>query len=228
MPQDEAQDGANKLFGLNRLDLKASLCCQIQTIQTTLSLWNSKINITKNDKGERFFIENVLDPIVACQNYLNLDENYLTKFRDEQKTLKLIDLGCGGGFVGIFWTLWLNKIYPTMSVQTILLDAQRKRTSFCTEAVRVAGLTHSIHCQHARAETPSPNLLAQFDLVVSRATWDFTTFVKMARPFAKTGARLVSFEGPSGLAAMKTSRATLLEYQVLPTEHPRFLGVMQI
>lgn len=227
MPQDEAPDGANKLFNLNGLDITVPLGQQIHEFQKTLVFWNSKINITRNDSGERFLIENILDPIISCNNYAAFDENYLTLATGEAKTLNLIDLGCGGGFVGLFWTIWLKKLYPTLLIKTTLLDAQRKRVSFCTEVARALGLSDSIQCLHARAETILTEHQQAFDVIVSRATWDFSTFVKMAQPFARKGGRIVSFEGPKGLDAIKKAGTTVLEYKVLPTDHSRFLGVVQ-
>lgn len=222
------QEGTKNIFKINGLNTDAALLAQIDVIQKTLALWNKKINISKNDTGDRFLCENVLDPIVSCQNHLKFGENYLTKYQNEQKTLHLIDLGCGGGFVGIFWTIWLSNIYPTLSIKTTLFDAQRKRINFCAELVRQLKLGDKISCVQGRAEEPPAGFLQAFDLVVSRATWDFATFVKMAMPFAKESGRLISFEGPSGLDAMKKAGATVLEYKVLPTVHPRFLGAIQI
>ena len=214
-----------KIFKINDLPTPDSKFTDyILTTQTTLQLWNSKINISKNDFGDRFLIENILDPIKSCQHYMDFDEDYLLERLKNHKTLKLIDLGCGGGFVGIFWTAWILKYYPTMMIETILFDSLRKRISFCAELVRGLGLADKIHCIHGRAETLPRDLVGDFDLVLSRATWAFDEFLNFATPFSKIGGRMVSFEGPSGLVAIQKMQAKCLEYKVLPSTHPRYLG----
>ena len=216
-----------KIFKINELPAPDSkLINYILTIQTTLQLWNSKINISKNDSGDRFLIENTLDPIKACQKYMDFDEAYLKNGLEECKTLNLIDLGCGGGFVGIFWTIWILKHYPTMMIKTTLFDSLRKRISFCAELVRGLGLGGRIHCVHGRAEAPPNDLVGSFDIVLSRATWAFDKFLDLAAPFSKIDGRLISFEGPSGLAAIQKNQAGCLEYKVLPSTHSRYLGCL--
>lgn len=200
--------------------------------------WNQGINLTKNEEQQQFIIENLLDPVLACKNYVN-------KMTDKDDALsrgaKIIDLGCGGGFVGLFWYLYLTLGCLLAPRRLVLVDSNRKKISFCKEVIRQLGLSESVGAVQMRAENlelndsfPSGNgtlcsqselLCNQFDIVLSRATWSFEGFVSHALPFAKSGGCLVSFEGPSGVSAMKESGAKILEYKVLPTTHARYLGV---
>ena len=105
----------------------------------------------------------------------------------EAKTL--IDLGTGAGLPGI-----LIKI-ARPDIEVTLLDATRKKISFCEEVIRNLDLK-GICAVWDRAEDPKlVSSLGKFDVVVSRATWKLAQFLEIARPYLSKGSRCVAMKG---------------------------------
>lgn len=191
-------------------EVPSHLVDKICTYYKILVEWNPKINLTRNDRGERFFIENVLDPILSAKVY----EGYRKK--EGLKPAKtLIDLGCGGGFVGIFWTL----LQPELDC-AILFDANRKKINFCKQVIRELGLKN-IEAIQGRAEKflIKGTVEEGFDVVVSRATWSFSDFVKIAKKYLAPFGEIVSFQGPS--FQTDDPHFKILTYNIPFLEQPR-------
>lgn len=198
-------------------EVSSHLVDKICTYYTILTEWNSKINLTRNDRGERFFIENVLDPILSVKVY----EGY-RKQEGLKPAKTLIDLGCGGGFVGIFWSLILSGLD-----HSVLLDSNRKKINFCKQVIRKLGLKNveaiqgraeNIYCSLIRP--PMGDVFHGFDVVVSRATWDFPEFANIAKKYlAPFGGEIVSFQGPS--FQTDDPHFKILTYNIPFLEQPR-------
>lgn len=197
-------------FLKNYPEVPSPLVEKISVYYKILTEWNPKINLTRNDRGERFFIENVLDPILSAKVY----EEYRKK--EGLKPAKtLIDLGCGGGFVGIFWSL----LQPELD-RSVLLDANRKKINFCKQVIRELGLKN-IEAVQGRAEKVSD---ISFDIVVSRATWNFSDFVKIAKRYlAPFGGETISFQGPS--FQTDDPHFKMLTYNIPFLEQPRHIVI---
>lgn len=185
-----------------------------------LQKWNAKINITRNDQDERFLCENLFDPILALKAWQGLDVN----------SRVLVDLGAGGGFVGILWAVISDQFD-----EVFLVDSDRRKINFCREVCRALKLKprfsekprasvfqRSLNCIHQRVdEFLKSDRLKGRSLLVSRATFAFTELLDLVKNRAKPGDCLISFEGPS-FKSENPSHHTLF-YEVKPSPKERKL-----
>jgi 16S rRNA (guanine527-N7)-methyltransferase len=151
---------------------------RFETYLTLILRWNARTNLTAiRDEGgilSRHFVESI-----ACANTI------------PSGTATLLDFGSGAGFPGIPIALCRPEISVTLA------ESQTKKAAFLREAIRVLGLSASVHA--ARAET----LAATFDCVTMRAVDQMHKAVAVA-------ARLVS---PGGSLVLMTTGAESLTLQ---------------
>lgn len=106
--------------------------------------------------------------------------------------LKILDVGCGGGFP----TLPLAIVRPDCSFTA--LDSTAKKLSFVAETA--ATLSLPVATLPARAEeiAAAPDHREQYDLVVSRAVARLPMLCELCLPFVKVGGRFVALKGADG------------------------------
>jgi 16S rRNA (guanine527-N7)-methyltransferase len=166
---------------LARVGLVPLDAVQVRRFEDYISLfvrWNTRINLSsiRDEEGilARHFVESI-----ACARALPAGIS------------TLLDFGSGGGFPGIPIAL----CRPEVSV--ILAESQGKKAAFLQEAVRVLGISASVHAQRAEL------IGARFDCVTLRAVERMAEAVGMA-------ARLV---GPEGWLALMTTHLGLAGLQ---------------
>lgn len=171
MSRSFSQEIANALrqngLSSQKIDLDA-----LSALYSLASRWGEKINLTSNLAQGRYLVENTLDPILA---YFFAKTRFPGALSTESR---LLDAGCGGGFVGLTW-----HILSKNTLITTLVDSDRKKINFCKQAIRDLGLVNCVAEQgrfeslgHARPD-------AQFDCIISRATWGADEFAPLAAPY---------------------------------------------
>lgn len=204
---------AAPLLKQNQIDFSPS---QIELVNHLYNLslhWGDKINITKNLLLERFLIENILDPLCAMQKYSVHFKNHL------DLAASLIDLGCGGGYVGFLWHIFLQE-----KICTTLMDGDRRKINFCKQVIRELGLKN-IQAIHSRVEEYQIGGDKDYNLCVSRATWHFSEFLYQGRRLLSQKGHLISFESASFLASNENPAITTLQYNIQPAKIERKLAV---
>ncbi len=142
-----------------------------------LSLWNTKMNLTSIE-GFDAFLEKQVGDVIPLLPYI-------------EEAQRLLDLGTGPGIPGIL----LKIMRPDLDV--VLIDATRKKTSFCNEAIRKLGL-HDIQALQGRAEdTALQKKLSLFDIVISRATWKLSDYLPIAGRYLSRSGICIAMKGPS-------------------------------
>ena len=137
--------------------------------------WNSKISLMAVSDYLEFVNKHVLDSLECLPSIA------------EAKSL--LDLGTGGGFPGIP----IKIARPDLEV--VVLDATRKKVSFCEEVIRDLGL-QGIDAVWGRAEDEGViKGLGAFDAVISRATWELKDYLKFASVYVSVGGIVVSMKG---------------------------------
>jgi 16S rRNA G527 N7-methylase RsmG len=155
---------------------------------------------------------------------------------------RVLDLGTGGGLPGLV----LAASRPDL--ETVLLDANLRSTTFLDEAVEVLDLGRRVTVVRARAETSGrdSSYRGHFDLVVSRGFGRPAVTAECGSPFLRSGGRLVVSEPPEdterpsrwpiaalgqlGLRPLKLHREdfsyrVLLQERPTPDAYPRRSGV---
>lgn len=144
-----------------------------------LKEWNKKINITAITEDDEIDIKHFLDSLTPVAT--RLFEN----------SIKLIDIGTGGGFPGL-----PLKIYNE-GLKVTLLDSLNKRITFLKEVIEALGLK-DIEAIHGRAEEfgRKEDFREQYDISISRAVASLNTLSEYCIPFVKVGGYFVSMKGP--------------------------------
>ncbi len=140
-----------------------------------LTKWNARMNLTAITSWDDFVRKNIRDVHELSPLIPN--------------GLRVLDLGTGAGLPGIL----LAAIRPDCEV--VLLDATKKKISFCEEAIRRLGLTN-VSAIWGRAEDGGLiNQLKLFDCVVSRATWNLKKFLKIGTPYLRSKGFFLALKG---------------------------------
>ena len=153
--------------------------------------WNRKMNLTA--------ITNARD--IANKHFL--DSMVPDKFIHEGA--RLLDIGAGGGFPGIP----LKIIKPSLSV--MLIDGVRKKINFLKHVLRTLRL-NQCEALHIRAENlrEDPEHLNAFDVIISRALSDLTSFVRNALPLLAEQGRIIAMKGEVDRKELDALRANIL------------------
>ncbi len=167
--------------------------------------WGNKMNITNNLDPTSYFCENLLDPILGLKTYL----------RSGVQFNGLVDLGAGGGYVG----LTAKILWPDLG-DCLLVEAVRKKVSFMQMVIRELKLPQTYAIQ-GRAEDFVPK--TSFQTVVSRATWSWDNLKQVSERFLTQDKKLLSFEGPVSHQAQQNLPKIVLEYDIQPFARKRYL-----
>lgn len=155
------------------VDVTAAQRAQLVAYLALLAKWNRTYNLTAIREPERMVTHHLLDALAVLPQL------------PERAGLRVLDVGSGGGVPG----LPLAIARPDWRV--VLVDANHKKAAFLTQAAIELGLPNA-EAHAIRVEDFAPD--APFDVVISRAFSDLTTF-------AATSARHLAPRG--WLVAMK-------------------------
>jgi len=140
-----------------------------------LMKWNSRINLTSVSDFETFQKKHIDDA------------KALVPHLDNAKSL--IDLGSGAGLPGILIKIEKPKI------DIVLLEATKKKVSFCEEAIRQLGLKNILAVWGRAEDEGLMRGLGAFDVVVSRATWNLTDYLGVASRYLGSGGICIAMKG---------------------------------
>ncbi|HLR34644.1 MAG TPA: 16S rRNA (guanine(527)-N(7))-methyltransferase RsmG [Tissierellales bacterium] len=145
-----------------------------------LKEWNEKINITAITRDEEIDIKHFLDSLTPLS----------TKLFDD--SIKIIDVGTGGGFPGIPLKILENDI------KLVLLDSLNKRIKFLNEVINQLNLK-DVKTFHGRAEDfgKDPVYREKFDISISRAVASLNILSEYCLPFVKIGGYFIAMKGSS-------------------------------
>ena len=140
-------------------------------------LWTAKIDLVSQTDPASIIRKHFLDSIAMLPHI--------------SEASSILDLGSGAGFPGIP----LAMLMPNSSVS--LIEARRKRINFLKQAARkIQGKNLVIYEGRAEILAKESTLQNTFDIVISRATWDNRTFLRLATPFLRTGGKILAMRGP--------------------------------
>ncbi len=153
---------------------------QFDGLQAQYELWNSQINVISRKDMEQFYLHHVLHSLAIAAQF------------ELKAGMKVMDLGCGGGFPGVP----LAILFP--EVEFLLVDSINKKLKVVNEVCAALEIKNVI-TQHSRAENITPRSI---DLVVSRAVaplkdlWTWSKVVLRKYPG-------VDEQTPNGLICLK-------------------------
>lgn len=165
-------DSARKL-GIE-IDERVSASFSIHAFE--LIKWNRKMNLTAITDPREIAIKHFLDSLAPA--------------RCIPERGRLLDIGSGGGFPGIP----LKIFKPSISV--LLIDGVRKKINFLKHVIRTLRL-ENIEARQMRSETllKVAECVTSFDIIISRALSDLSTFVKSALPLLTEHGNIIAMKG---------------------------------
>lgn len=146
------------------------------TFLSELKKWNKAYNLTALKTDEDIIIKHFFDSLL----YLKVIP---------KSALKIADAGTGAGFPGIP----IKIVMPDIDVT--LIESSRKKAAFLRHIARVLKLD-GIAVVEKRLEKLGKEHKKTYDVIVSRATFKATDFIKTAFPYLKEGGNLVLSKGP--------------------------------
>lgn len=142
---------------------------------------NIVVNLTSIRDPYDALILHTLDSLA----FLRPLDTHLSRF---VKSIRLLDMGSGGGFPGI--PLACSRDY-----EIVLLDSVGKKAAACDEFVHELGIEKRVTAVHSRLEDYARTSFGSFDCVVARALSSLDVLLEYASPFLKMGGYLICGKG---------------------------------
>ncbi len=148
---------------------------KIKKYYELLVKWNEKVNLVSISDEEEFVRKHVRDTEKIIPHLKGVGT--------------LVDLGSGAGLPGILIKILKPKIDVT------LVEATRKKVSFCEEVVRSLKLKNILPIWGRVEDEGLMRGLGAFDAVVSRATWELKKYVIIAGRYVGSGGICIAMKG---------------------------------
>ena len=139
-----------------------------------LSKWNRTYNLTAIREPLRMVTHHMLDSLAILPHL------------PEAPTLRVLDVGSGGGLPGIPIAI------ARPDAQVVVVDANGKKATFLAQAAIELPLPN-VAAVASRVEDYAPE--RPFDVVISRAFADLATFARLARRHVAPGGALYAMKG---------------------------------
>jgi 16S rRNA (guanine527-N7)-methyltransferase len=97
---------------------------------------------------------------------------------------QVLDVGSGGGFPVVIAAM--NQPHATF----VALEPNHKKHAFLREAARVLSLVHL----DARCERLEDHAQRNYDVAMSRATWELPTWLSLGSKYVRSGGSVLGFE----------------------------------
>jgi 16S rRNA (guanine527-N7)-methyltransferase len=138
--------------------------------------WNQRTNLVSKNDLPRFAEYHILDSLKVCSfiNFYNIKS--------------ILDLGSGAGIPGVP----ISIAFP--HIETFLVDSRKKRCNFLNEIKKNFPYLN-INVINSKAESMPESFNGYFDIVISRAVYDFKKFYLVSKRFLNDNGALVSIKG---------------------------------
>ncbi|GIW45036.1 MAG: ribosomal RNA small subunit methyltransferase G [Candidatus Binatia bacterium] len=148
---------------------------QLQTYVCLILEWNRRVALT----GARTVREIALHHILDCLHVAPVLAGGQA----------VADVGSGAGFPGMPLAIARPDCVFT------LIEPRRKRATFLRHCIRELGLANA-SVEEARVEDLAPTRSGAYNVVVSRAFAELSSFVRAGLPLLQAGGLLVAMKGP--------------------------------
>ncbi len=165
------------------------------TFRNLLVEWNERFNLTALTDDASVLSLHFADSLTVVSAIQELSSG---------KTLRVIDVGTGGGFPGIPLKIALPHL------RIVLMDSTSKKVQFCDEVIRALKL-QGAHATHGRAEEAShqPAHREHYDIVIARAVAPMQTLAEYLLPFANAGGYVIAMKGSDAQAETNTAESAI-------------------
>jgi 16S rRNA (guanine527-N7)-methyltransferase len=170
---------------IRAFDVSRETLSRLEIYAKLLRKWQRAVNLvapsTMNDIWQRHFADSAQLVDIMNQNGDSPDNGDLW-----------LDMGSGGGFPGLVLAIMLAEC---SAAQFLLVESNGRKCAFLSEVARTVGLgnvkVHGTRLEESGIEAASH--------VSARALASLPSLLKLARPLAKSTARLYCFKGKSAM-----------------------------
>lgn len=184
--------------------------------------YNEKVNLISKNDVNYLFEKHIFD---------SLSFNLFYKKYIKNDTIKLLDIGTGGGFPAIPLSLKYNNIKVTA------LDSINKKINFIKQAKETLS-TPNINPICTRVEDLPINLKSSYDIVTSRAMAELRIILEYAIPYVKVGGYFVAYKSikteeeiknaQNALKLLNSQVIDIIEYSLpIDEENKRYLIIIK-
>ncbi|MEP6942572.1 MAG: 16S rRNA (guanine(527)-N(7))-methyltransferase RsmG [Betaproteobacteria bacterium] len=157
-----------------RIDLDRDARTKLLDYVALLAKWNATHNLTAIRDADSMITHHLLDSLAVLPHLPSAE------------TLRLADVGSGGGLPGVP----LAIARPAWRVT--LIDSNRKKAAFLSQSAIELSLPNvEVACVRAEEFKPA----SRFDIVIARAYAALETFVAQTRHLVAAGGRLLAMKG---------------------------------
>lgn len=155
-----------------------------------LLFWNNKFNLVSVKSDIDIPIKHFIDSLTPLQ------------FIEDKKSA-LLDIGTGAGFPGIPLKIAEDQLRITLT------DSSRKKTSFLKNVVRKLRVDHAT-IVNRRVELLMKEEIyrAAYDVIISRASFKMSQFLKIGAFFTPPGGTLIAMKGANINEELKQAEET--------------------
>lgn len=175
------------------IDLTDEQYNQFNEFMSYMLKWNKRVKLT-SITGE----ENIID-----KHFIDSLSIFLSD-KLQNREMKIMDLGTGGGFPGIPIKFINPKVFLT------LLDARLKKIEYLQHLIEDFDLSDT-EAIHGRAEELGQDFLYReaYDIVVARAVSNMSVLVEYALPFVKPGGYFIAMKSSDIEEELEEAKAAI-------------------
>ena len=202
----------------NNINIDSKTCEKLSKFKELMLEYNSKHNITSITDEKEIIYKHFIDSL----NALDVMEN----------NVKVLDIGCGGGFPSIPLALAKNTLNITA------MDSVKKKTDF-VNLVKNELKIDNLQVINDRIEEfiKKNNNRESYDYVLARAVAPLNTLLEYSIPYLKIGGKLIAFKGSNyqeelnnAKNAMKTLNcelAEIIDYRIEDIDRTNYIITIQ-
>ena len=174
----------DKIFqdNLKKVHIPRNFFERFQQFYDFLLTENQKYNITRITECEEYWIKHIYDSLLLAECFPEIAE----------RELKLLDIGCGGGFPSLI----LAAAFPDLSITAV--DSIRKKTEFVKLAAERLNLENLIvMTSRGRELSVQEEFQSNFDIITARAVADCSVIYRETRRMLNEKGSYLLFKTPA-------------------------------
>ncbi|MFN0184008.1 MAG: 16S rRNA (guanine(527)-N(7))-methyltransferase RsmG [Aquabacterium sp.] len=184
------------------LDLPPPAIDQLMRYLALLQQWNSVYNLTAVRDPGQMLVQHLIDCLAAVPALRRLTQG---------RTLRVMDVGSGGGLPGLVWA----TVFPAWSITCV--DAVAKKAAFIRQAAGELSLG-GVRSMHGRVEQLQD--VGEQDLITSRALGSLADLVRLTQPLLAAGGHWLAMKGRRPVDELAELPTTVDVFHVEPLQVP--------
>ncbi len=178
--------------------------------------YNKNVNLISKNDTSILFEKHIYDSLA-----LNL---FIQKYEKNEKKIKLLDIGTGGGFPSLPAAMYFKNI------NVFALDSVKKKLNFI-DTIKQELEVQNINTINSRIEDLDGRFKNSFDIVTTRALAELRVILEYSLPFVKTGSYFIAYKSikaqeelinaKRALQLLNTTLIDTIEYNLPIEENPK-------